>query len=153
MSEKEPDIFEDPLGDEDDDDEAIEALVNDVEPATGRPTTPAAPPARRDTPPTSPATPPAQPPAAGAEPSPESTGPVFSREGLEEVIEKKGDIEYSNFTIKQAFEAGSLKEGRHYQTGGLASALGLVYVKLRAHDIERMRTDATYREKVFKDGP
>lgn len=72
-----------------------------------------------------------------------------------EVIEKKGDTEYSNYTIEEAYDAGTLTAGRRYATGRGSIITGLFGGRhvLTQHQVDRMNHDEAYRNAVFEKGP
>jgi hypothetical protein len=136
---------------EEDDDDALEDF--DIGPPQQGESFASPPPRTRQDPPVTLPEPVEQ--SESPEPSAVPSGPGITAEGFEEVIEKKNGQEQSNFTIREAFEAGTLKPGVYYRTkkGGLFTNLGLVAVKLTERQFERMQTDPAYREEVFKKGP
>lgn len=103
---------------------------------------------------------PAAPPSTPGDPSPglpaEHERPPGERNWEHpEVIEKKGDVEYSNYTIREAYDTGTLTPKRRYRTkrGGLFSGLGLTNHWLSQHQVDRMKHDEAYRQAVFEKGP
>lgn len=145
--------FEDLFGDEGlsdepeegpsfDEDEEYEESDAGSDPASGEATPPAPPPAT------------APPAPAEAAPEESAVAPVTNWENPE-VIEKKGDVEHSNYTLKEAWDAGTLTAGRNYRTkkGGFFTGIGWAHHELSEHQLARMNADPAYREAVFKKGP